>query len=213
MLKKIFILLIECNTMSTLEEWDNQLKFGIGMASIVVLLLASCFGNCRREIPEASSVGKSQHLSAEEYKQLLNKFFEMGKLRLQLTAENFTINPEEFDIESTACAKEGDAGYDDVEGNFVEMIHIKIPSEEHERTCANCCAICLDAYKVDDVVVWSSSPDCRHVFHQECLVEGLSMARHNEAPCPCCREIFCDIQMDRQQTMTPYPNLYHTDRF
>ena len=81
----------------------------------------------------------------------------------------------------------------------VEMIHLKIPCEETERSCPNCCAICLDPYNVDDIVVWSSSPDCRHVFHQECLVEGLARVRNNEAPCPCCRIIFCDIQMESCQ--------------
>lgn len=69
--------------------------------------------------------------------------------------------------------------------------------------CPNFCAICLDPYKFDDIVVWSSSPDCRHVFHQECLVEGLSRAQSNEAPCPCCRCIFCDMQMERRRWRHP----------
>ena len=116
----------------------------------------------------------------------------------KLTTENFlSRNPHEFDIESLDSTKESDDDIDDVEGGIVETIHIKIPNEENERICANCCAICLDAYKVDDVVVWSSSPDCRHVFHQECLVEGLSRAQGNDAPCPCCRKVFCDIRMQQ----------------
>lgn len=119
----------------------------------------------------------------------------------KLTTENFTKNPQGLDIESPTLTKEGEIGHDDEDAASItdEMIQLKIPNEENERTCPNCCAICLDPYKVDDVIVWSSSQDCRHVFHQECLVEGLSRARSSEAPCPCCRIIFCEIQMEPRQ--------------
>ena len=121
----------------------------------------------------------------------------IGDESKQLTAENFSRNPQELDIESAASTKEGNDNHDDDYGSIMESIHVKIPNEETARICSNCCAICLEPYKVDDIVVWSSSPDCRHVFHQECLVEGLSRAQDDEAPCPCCRTIFCDIQMEQ----------------
>lgn len=182
--------------MSTLKDWDSKLQFSFGLASIVVLLLVSCCKNCRREIPVASVVGRKTPLSAEERKRLLNTFFEIGNRRLRLTMENFSMSPEVgFDIESTNSTKEGDEGHDDDDGDaMMEMMHLKIPGEENERLCPNFCVICLDPYKVDDVVVWSSDPDCRHAFHQGCLVEALSKAQNDEAPCPCCRIMFCDIQ-------------------
>lgn len=116
----------------------------------------------------------------------------------KLTTENFTKTQQGFDVESPTSTKEGEDGHDDEDATSItdETIQLRIPHEEKKRICPNCCAICLDPYKVDDIIVWSSSPDCRHVFHQECLVEGLSRARSSEAPCPCCRIIFCKIQME-----------------
>lgn len=116
----------------------------------------------------------------------------------KLTKENFTRIAQGADIENAASSnKEDTDARDDDDRSVVDIIHLKIPGEKKERICSNCCAICLEAYKVNDIVVWSSSPDCCHVFHQFCLVEALSRAQNNDAPCPCCRIIFCDIQMER----------------
>lgn len=189
--------------MSMLDEWDHKVQLGLGTGSIFILLVIWTYqrlqlyfdSRSRREIPTGSAENKQ--LSIEERKQQLNKFFEMGKHRLELTMENFSRNPEEgFDIESTNLTEEGDDGHNDDDGDIMEMIHFKIPGEENERICPNCCAICLDPYRVHDVVVWSSSPDCRHVFHQHCLVEGLSRAKNDDTPCPCCRIVFCAIKME-----------------
>ena len=117
----------------------------------------------------------------------------------KLTTANFSRHLQGFDVESQVSTKEDD---DDHNGNHnggsMETIHLKIPSEENERICSNCCAICLDPYQVDDIIVWSSSLSCHHVFHQECLVEGLSRAPKNEAPCPCCRIIFCNLPLEQR---------------
>ena len=68
--------------MSTLKDWDSKLRFALGMASIVVLLLVSCFGNYRREIRVASVGNTTTQLSREERKQLLSKFFDVGDHRM-----------------------------------------------------------------------------------------------------------------------------------
>ena len=67
------------------------------------------------------------------------------------------------------------------------------------------CAICLDPYDVGDAIVWSSNEQCRHAFHQDCVVDYFLHLRQNEnqeeeeeevvastlsAPCPCCRQSF-----------------------
>ncbi|EJK76528.1 hypothetical protein THAOC_01705 [Thalassiosira oceanica] len=53
------------------------------------------------------------------------------------------------------------------------------------RRRANECAICFTEYDVGDVIVYSKH--CRHVFHQECMLEWLSRGNDN---CPTCRSTF-----------------------
>jgi Ring finger domain len=52
-----------------------------------------------------------------------------------------------------------------------------------------CCCICLEPYRVGDVVAWSnnSSEECLHVFHRDCIYQWLENLKHDE--CPSCRTI------------------------
>ena len=45
------------------------------------------------------------------------------------------------------------------------------------------CSICLAVYKEGDVVASNKHPNCKHVFHVECLTEWLMM----RSECPICR--------------------------
>eukprot|EP00980_Cylindrotheca_fusiformis_P003416 scaffold763_cov98-Cylindrotheca_fusiformis.AAC.1 len=45
------------------------------------------------------------------------------------------------------------------------------------------CSICLELYKAGDTICVSKSPDCDHVFHEECISAWLSTHDH----CPLCR--------------------------
>ncbi|OEU22518.1 hypothetical protein FRACYDRAFT_232677 [Fragilariopsis cylindrus CCMP1102] len=67
-----------------------------------------------------------------------------------------------------------------------------------ERLVPNCCAVCLSGYKVDDHVVWSSNPDCAHAFHRDCVL-GWLIKMQSEAPCPCCRQEFTDLENIRKE--------------
>jgi hypothetical protein len=59
--------------------------------------------------------------------------------------------------------------------------HSKLLSDEvfllqHEVTCClryvdTSCCICLEPYKIMDIICWSSNPACCHVFHQGCIVD------------------------------------------
>jgi hypothetical protein len=49
------------------------------------------------------------------------------------------------------------------------------------------CAMCLADYEVGDAIVWSSEPECNHAFHQECVLQWLSMGKKR---CPVCRHWF-----------------------
>ncbi|EJK56982.1 hypothetical protein THAOC_23024, partial [Thalassiosira oceanica] len=72
-----------------------------------------------------------------------------------------------------------------------------ISNNDSDRMCrrrANECTICFTEYDVGDVIVCSKH--CRHVFHQECMLEWLSRGNHN---CPTCRSTFyvpTDIKED-----------------
>jgi Ring finger domain len=49
-----------------------------------------------------------------------------------------------------------------------------------------CCCICLEPYRVGDVVAWSrQQEECLHVFHHECILMWLENPKHDD--CPSCR--------------------------
>jgi hypothetical protein len=84
-----------------------------------------------------------------------------------------------------------DSDYD--EESNEHFIHLKVAENDTERVFPDYCAICLELYKIGDHIVWSCSPDCRHVFHRDCLIAGLVRVKDNTSPCPCCRMKFCDF--------------------
>jgi hypothetical protein len=48
------------------------------------------------------------------------------------------------------------------------------------------CAICLNQYATGDDLIFSSNPNCQHVFHGDCILSWLVKRRQ----CPCCRQVF-----------------------
>jgi len=70
---------------------------------------------------------------------------------------------------------------------------IKISCKEtgRDQTLASSgCAICLEPYQVNDIVVWSSNTKCSHIFHRSCLVAYFAAQKDGKSPCPCCRQNF-----------------------
>ena len=93
-------------------------------------------------------------------------------------------------------------GADDDDAPMSTMI--KLP---HWQTAApNGCAICLCENKLGDILIWSSNrSSCRHVYHQECLLEyfltkGGADDEHSRVttipPCPMCRQAFVVLQTE-----------------
>jgi Ring finger domain len=52
------------------------------------------------------------------------------------------------------------------------------------------CAICMESYNLGDSIVWSSNPDCHHVFHTACIYEWLRREIEVQWKCPYCRQPF-----------------------
>lgn len=65
------------------------------------------------------------------------------------------------------------------------------------------CSICLDQYKVDEIVSVSLSKDCRHIFHHRCIKEWL--LKHDS--CPTCRVVL--VLDDKVSRKLLYPQDNH----
>jgi hypothetical protein len=73
---------------------------------------------------------------------------------------------------------------------------LKLP----EYAVSNVCAICLDAYKAGEMVVWSSNAECQHAFHQDCILDYFAnLKEENKTPCPCCRQDFVPGVIEKRQ--------------
>ena len=62
------------------------------------------------------------------------------------------------------------------------------------------CVICMEPLNKGDVIVWSITPSCQHVYHKTCMVEYLANRKHtpasiqkDENPCPTCRQPFVSV--------------------
>ena len=78
------------------------------------------------------------------------------------------------------------------------MVLLLPRSEPQTKSVTNCCAICLESYKVGDMVAWSTNKDCNHCFHCNCIAD--CFLRKSEMifnkithPCPFCRKQFLDL--------------------
>jgi len=57
------------------------------------------------------------------------------------------------------------------------------------------CMICMEVFEKGSEVSWSSSEDCNHVFHKECIIEWLI----SHTDCPYCRN--CMLPVDSAEVL------------
>jgi hypothetical protein len=62
-----------------------------------------------------------------------------------------------------------------------------------KSTVSNCCAICLEAYEPEEMIVWSCNDECPHIYHRECMADYLVSFKGEGSPCPYCRQMFCSL--------------------
>ncbi len=78
------------------------------------------------------------------------------------------------------------------------------------RQVPNECSICLCEYTVGSDIVWSSNPQCEHVFHETCIEQWLM--KHRDGPlCPCCRRDFVIDPFDFGDDVDAVGELVSTD--
>jgi len=131
-------------------------------------------------------------MSRSQRRQRLVKYFDNGKQEMEVTDDILPKKVDECESSDDETTKTDHDDDYDVESNE-HLIHLKLAGSDSEKVFPNYCAICLEIYKVGDHIVWSCSPECRHVFHRECLICGLVRVKDNTTPCPCCRMQFCDF--------------------
>ena len=89
--------------------------------------------------------------------------------------------------------------------DFHQQAKTKAESDQATTTAEstsvpNCCAICIESYKVGDSVTFSTNPKCCHAFHTDCIVNyfvSSNQSKNNEQyACPVCRQdflLYCNI--------------------
>jgi hypothetical protein len=78
-------------------------------------------------------------------------------------------------------------GTTDTTEDFYESGRVRLSAD---RSVSNGCAICLSPYQAGETIVWSCNPDCKHAFHEGCIVDWFVKLNDQTTLCPCCRQTF-----------------------
>ena len=92
---------------------------------------------------------------------------------------------DEEDLESTKDANDTQFYHDDETHLYLKL---PIKNKDGSPRCVDAhCAICIGEYEAGDRVVWSGIHECKHAFHDECILPWLSKGKKR---CPVCRHWF-----------------------
>jgi hypothetical protein len=140
-------------------------------------------------------------LSTSDHEGSLDEDLEMGS----------SSNPDQNEAaESSADAPPPPALFDICEDDFGVL---NLPRKHYPRAVPNVCAICLDSYKPDETVIWSSNIDCSHAFHQDCILDYflVKLKVKDTVPCPCCRQDFMGLSSPPEADENGATNSDHTE--
>lgn len=98
-----------------------------------------------------------------------------------------------LNITDECCIPEGE----NTERNMIPILLIPSSGTSVERIKSDTkrevpgmCVICLMTYNPGDTLVWSSNVQCRHTYHESCILRWL--VRQKNSSCPSCRQDFID---------------------
>lgn len=96
--------------------------------------------------------------------------------RVVLTEEHFRRDDDEEGDEENPESPYGD-----------ENVRIEFSAQGTTHQASGLCTICLTPYEVGSSVVWSTNPQCEHVFHAGCMEAWMETGQDE---CPCCRQAY-----------------------
>jgi len=103
-------------------------------------------------------------------------------------------------VVETAVVGSLDSSIRSIDQGYLQLQTTTISSPP--RRVPNCCAVCLGTYDIGESVVWSTA--CQHAFHEECVTDWLIKINEGN-PCPCCRSVFANVDMDIAATKKKPP--------
>lgn len=66
---------------------------------------------------------------------------------------------------------------------------------DEEQDQANRCTICMEKYKVGEIMTTSDTGQCSHTFHYKCMADWLI----RKAMCPICRNTFMSVDVKHER--------------
>ncbi len=159
-----------------------------------------------RQILEATEAAMEEGEEHTSFVLLVNKSISRIISPQALPTENGEEKCSEMDLQNpsamnvaTLPTSESKDDMEDCDASSASCIQITdnndqphLPVHMQQQYVSDCCAICLDPYQVGDMIVWSSTATCPHVFHKHCFVDYLLSYRGKGAPCPSCRQSYVD---------------------
>jgi hypothetical protein len=164
------------------KEYDEQMAnhstsnwIALFCLGVCIFVFVACIQSMRNGYTETVLANPAKKFMKDK---LANMFAKSGN-QMELQSTNFT----------QCCNVE-----DDVETDGELVFATNNNKLQNNVSVPNCCAICLDAYKPGEFIVWSASRECPHVYHRDCMLDYLvsvPTAVTRGSPCPSCRQQFC----------------------
>mmetsp|Transcript_14170 Transcript_14170/g.39052 ORF Transcript_14170/g.39052 Transcript_14170/m.39052 type:complete len:246 (-) Transcript_14170:162-899(-) len=105
----------------------------------------------------------------------------------------------DFDLEAAIAASQ--SMQDNTRSQCARAVRLRNRFPPQPAIVSTDCTICLEAFEAGQNIIFSTNPNCSHVFHEQCIMEHLMRfeAEENQdsespkgALCPCCRRVFME---------------------